>query len=258
MKTGDPDLPELYQFAFSHYNEKARWALDYKGIPHRRRSLLPGPHMPIMKKLTGRSETPALKWGGEVIAGSAAIIDRLEREVPEPALYPEDPDLRLRALELQRWFDDEVGGPVRCAFFFDAIRDGGYFCDRFSHGYSRPAQLAYRASFPVLKQVLRKVYSLDAQHAEQGRATTRRALDRLAAEIAATGYLVGDSFTVADLAAASLMQLVVFPPEFPVPVPEPRSPGYRTWLARWESHPAVAWILETYARHRGRSAEVGN
>lgn len=256
MNAPDAELPELFQFAFSHYNEKARWALDYKGIAHRRRDLLPGPHMPVMKKLTGQSETPALRWEGRMIPGSAAIIDHLEREVPEPPLYPADPDLRARALELQQWFDDEVGAPVRCAFFFDTIRNGGYFCDRFSHGYPRPAQLAYRAGFPILKRILNKVYSLDEAHAEQGRVVTRRALDRLAAETAKTGYLVGDSFTVADLAAASLMQLVVFPPRFPVPLPEPKSEGFRIWLARWDSHPAVEWILDMYARHRGTSAAV--
>ncbi|MCA9686256.1 MAG: glutathione S-transferase N-terminal domain-containing protein, partial [Myxococcales bacterium] len=48
---------ELVQFAFSHYNEKARWALDYKGLAHRRRSLLPGPHVPVVKLLTGKAET---------------------------------------------------------------------------------------------------------------------------------------------------------------------------------------------------------
>jgi glutathione S-transferase len=26
----------LYQFEGSHYNEKARWALDLKGVPHER------------------------------------------------------------------------------------------------------------------------------------------------------------------------------------------------------------------------------
>src|SRR6267143_212223 len=37
--------PELHQFRLSHFNEKARWALDFKGVPHVRRSYLPGPHM---------------------------------------------------------------------------------------------------------------------------------------------------------------------------------------------------------------------
>ena len=33
------DLPVLWHLKVSHYNEKARWALDYKGVPHARRAL---------------------------------------------------------------------------------------------------------------------------------------------------------------------------------------------------------------------------
>lgn len=33
----------LHPFPASHYNEKARWALDLKAVPHDRVSLLPGP-----------------------------------------------------------------------------------------------------------------------------------------------------------------------------------------------------------------------
>src|SRR5436190_1646821 len=38
--------PVLWQFKYSHYNEKARWALDFKRVTHVRQSLLPGPHIP--------------------------------------------------------------------------------------------------------------------------------------------------------------------------------------------------------------------
>jgi glutathione S-transferase len=41
---------ELYDFTFSHYSEKARWALDYKGIPYTPRHLLPGFHLRITRK----------------------------------------------------------------------------------------------------------------------------------------------------------------------------------------------------------------
>ena len=33
--------PVLWQIKVSHYNEKARWALDYKRVPHKRRAPLP-------------------------------------------------------------------------------------------------------------------------------------------------------------------------------------------------------------------------
>jgi glutathione S-transferase len=61
---------ELYQFQGSHFNEKARWGLDLKHVPYQSTSLLPGPHMRTMKKLTGKSETPALVDGETVVSGS--------------------------------------------------------------------------------------------------------------------------------------------------------------------------------------------
>src|SRR6059058_1859108 len=39
-------LPVLWHFTVSHFNEKARWALDFKRVPHVRRALLPGFHFP--------------------------------------------------------------------------------------------------------------------------------------------------------------------------------------------------------------------
>ena len=42
------EMPLLLQFTFSHYNEKARWALDFKRVPHVRRSLIPGPHSRVV------------------------------------------------------------------------------------------------------------------------------------------------------------------------------------------------------------------
>ena len=79
------------------------------------------------------------------------------------------------------------------------------------------------------------------------------ALDRIESERAGRDYLVGDSFTVADLTAAALLYPMVWPPEFPYELPEPQ---------RWEflepirDHPALDWISETWRRHRGTSAAV--
>ena len=44
---------KLYQFCISHYCEKARWALDYKGINYQTVNLLPGQHVNTIRKLTG-------------------------------------------------------------------------------------------------------------------------------------------------------------------------------------------------------------
>jgi len=34
----------LWHIEISHYNEKVRWALDYKGVPYELRTPLPGAH----------------------------------------------------------------------------------------------------------------------------------------------------------------------------------------------------------------------
>jgi Glutathione S-transferase, N-terminal domain len=58
-------VPVLWELEVSHYNEKVRWALDYKRVPHVRRSLLPGLHIVKAKRLTGdTSTTPVLTSRG--------------------------------------------------------------------------------------------------------------------------------------------------------------------------------------------------
>jgi glutathione S-transferase len=249
--------PELYQFAFSHYNEKARWALDWKGIPHHRRSLLPGPHRPVIQKLTGQGQVPVLRWGDEIVPGSAQIIDHLERHRPAPPLYPADEAARREALEVARWFDDEVGGPIRLAFFHDFLPDTGYAARSFSTTVGPGAARLYRLAFPLIRVVMRREMKIDAASAERGIARTIEALDSVAQRAGHDGYLVGDAFSVADLTAASLLSVVVFPKESPVPVVEPRSPVIERWIARFAGHPGAQWVAGVYRRHRGISAEIG-
>jgi hypothetical protein len=50
--------PILWHLKVSNYNEKARWALDHKGIPHIRRAVVPGQHRRLARRLTGESTFP--------------------------------------------------------------------------------------------------------------------------------------------------------------------------------------------------------
>ena len=92
------DTPELWQFTSSHFNEKARWALDFKRVPHIRHSMIPGFHVATVKRMTGKTHVPVLKLNGNAISDSSRIIEALESAYPEPALYPADPGERRRAL----------------------------------------------------------------------------------------------------------------------------------------------------------------
>src|SRR5215208_7563455 len=92
--------PVLWHLKVSHYNEKARWALDYKRLPHVRRAAIPGRHAKIAQGLGAGRTFPVLQLDGQVLGDSTLITETHERRYPEPPLYPAAED-RRRALEIE-------------------------------------------------------------------------------------------------------------------------------------------------------------
>jgi glutathione S-transferase len=250
------DAPRLLHFRVSHYNEKVRWALDHKRWPHRRKALVPGFHLAGVRLRTGQSKTPVLEMNGRRLVGSAHIIDELERLRPDPPLYPADEQDRARALALQTWFDDEVAPAVRRVFWSCYIDDAGPCSRMASNGASRPARVAFRALFPLLRPAFRKNLGLDRERVESARAALDGIFSRLESEIGAKGYLVGDRFGLADLVAAAIMAAVVRPPQFSYPLPEPLPEPLVALRDSLAGRRGYQWVMETYARHRGPSAEI--
>jgi len=247
--------PVLWQLSISHYNEKARWALDYKGVDHVRRSPLPGAHMSVALWLTRGASTlvPILQIDGETISDSTAIIAALEARYPEPPLYPADPELRRRALELEDYFDEELGPAARLLAFHELINEPEIFAQVASEAVPGP--------FGKMKSVTglyaRTYTSLrwkasSGQGAEQARAKILAAMDVVDAELAAGDgeFLVGDSFSVADLTAASLFYPVVGPDEGPLPPGQPVPPALERFREELSSRPAFGWVKDTFRRHR--------
>jgi glutathione S-transferase len=241
----------LWQLQISHYNEKVRWALDYKRIPHLRRSLLPGLHRLKARRLTGDCvTTPVLTLDGRSIGDSTRIIAAIEDRWPEPPLYPVDEASRRRALELEEFFDEELGPHIRCAAYHELLAHPGTVVPLFTHGQPLPARMLVWAGFPVLRVGMKRTLKIDAATAEASREKTAAAMDRLEDEITPSGYLVGDAFSVADLTAAALFYPVARPPEFPYPsVTEPPDSA-REFLDSLARRPGGEWVAEMYRRHR--------
>jgi glutathione S-transferase len=248
--------PVLWQFRFSHFNEKARWALDWKGVPHRRRSLLPGLHVVPVLRRTGQKRVPVLQLDGRVIHDSTAIIAALEAAHPTPPLYPADGKARERALALEEFFDTELGPHIRRALFFDLLPHADWSAAAMSVGFGAGTQLAYRALFPLTRAIMRMDMRIDETGRDLGRAKTLAALDRIEAELEPSGYLVGDTFSVADLTAAALFSPLVTPREFPYPFPGPFPEPTASFRAAVAGRRGFRWVEEMYRRHRGRSAEL--
>src|SRR5262249_19333771 len=162
--------------------------------------------------LTRQTKVPVLvRDDGEVVADSTRIIERLEALQPDPPLYPAHPTERRRALELEEFFDEELGPHARRAFFFDALDHPDYVVALFANGESPTVRRLYRMAFPLNRAVMRLAMRIDAPHAESSRRRVDAALDRLEAELRPSGYLVGDTFTVADLTAAALVSPLLQP-----------------------------------------------
>jgi glutathione S-transferase len=249
--------PTLWHIAISHFNEKARWALDYKEVPHSRRAVaLPGSHIPAALWLTrGAGHTfPVLEIDGRGIGDSTEIIAALEERFPEPPLYPADPEQRRRALELEDFFDEELGPHMRLLAFHELGKDP----ERFEAVIARSAPpaiarlgggaVAYARTYTSLRFGAR-----DEGAAELARAKVIAALDRLEAELGSGEYLVGDCFGVADLTAASLFFPLVIPEGGPVPTDEPAAAGIESFRAPLEERPGFQWVEEIYRRHRRRA-----
>jgi glutathione S-transferase len=254
------EKPVLYHIEISHYNEKARWALDYKAIPHVRKAPPPFLHMGWAAWLTrGKSNTlPILKLNGTTIGDSTRIIEALEREQPEPPLYPADPDERRRALELEDHFDEQLGPHIRRYLFHTALEeaDTGEFIDGALGSSPRAFKATMRATAPVGRRLLRLRYGINAEEAAASREKTLAAIDRLEAEIQPSGYLVGDHFSVADLTAAALLFPLVRPPEAPYMIPPPMPPSIESLRESLSERDGYKWVEEMYRRHRGTSAAV--
>jgi glutathione S-transferase len=246
-------LPVLWQYAFSNYNEKARWALDFKGVRHRRRSLMPGGPRAMM--FARRGTLPVLDVDGERIVDSTAIIAALERRHPEPALYPVDEEERRRALELEDFFDEHAGHDMRRVGFWEA-RENLDYALRFMTIDQSPVAAAVgrtglRVAFPLVWRYMSARYKFTESVVKLSRETLVDALDRIESERNGGDHLVGEEFTVADLTAASLLYPLVWPPEFQYDLPE--RPAW-AFLEPLHDHPALAWISEIWRRHRGTPA----
>jgi glutathione S-transferase len=248
------DPPVLWHYSFSNFNEKVRWALDYKSVPHVRRTLMPGsPRARAFSR--GGGTVPVLDLDGERLVDSTRIIAALEARFPDPPLYPADPDERERALELEEFFDEHAGHDLRRVAFYELREHPDYVAAFLSTDQPPRARrfLGAAIRFPGAMSWANRRYRINASDVDDSRPELRRALDRITDERQPSGYLVGSTFSVADLTAASLLYPLAQPPEFQYELPDPPPLAI---LEAFRDHPAVEWIRDMFREHRGPSLAI--
>src|SRR3954470_20529531 len=173
------ERPVLWQLQISHYNEKVRWALDYKRIPHTRRSMMPGVHQLILKRKAGVITSPVLELDGRTTGDSSAILQLIEERWPEPPLMPENGLQRRRALRLEDYFDEELGPHIRRAVYWELLPYPDIVIPLFTDGASAATRELLRAGFPLLRVGMRRFMNIYEEPAKRSRDRCVEALDAL-------------------------------------------------------------------------------
>ncbi len=208
-------MNRLITIRFSHYNERARWALDRARIAYQEEPHLPLFHMPAVFFATGLGNkdrvsspmsTPVLiRSNGEVLRDSGDIL-RFSLKHSGEDLYPSD---EVRSLE--RRFHDRLGPHTRRLTYHhilpmhDLMRElarnnvGGFEAGLFSLG------------LPVFVLVLRKLLNINPHTTAKSLRIVKEEFEFVSDLLKDRDYLCGDEFSAADLTFASLSAAILIP-----------------------------------------------
>jgi glutathione S-transferase len=228
---------KLINMYASPWAERVRWALALKGVPYEKQDYRPGADEEAVKKLTGQAQVPVLLVNGTVIPDSTAILDWLEQFKPKPALLPASEQDRAQVTLWEELMDGVLGPQARMLVVGHFLRSdqpevqqgGHYFAQKYQHS-------------PYAE--------------EHAKATVERILTVLKHALAGRQYLVGKTFSRADIITASMLLLVNPPPDDLFLFPAAMRPLYTMPQTRDAAFaPIFAWRDEMYRKHRGEAVK---
>jgi glutathione S-transferase len=243
-------MPRLVTITFSHYCEKARWALDRARIPY-----IEDAHLPLFAWLpalrAGRKRTvPSLCTADGAITDSTDILHWCDARSDLPPLFP--PNLPEVA-ELEDYFDRVLGPHARRLAYHHILPSMRARIESV-RGVPRREVVATRLFAPAVAALMRRGLRID----EPG---VQRSLERIEEVLAdvdrrladGRSYLVGDRFTAADLTFAALATPLLAPPQLAdfIPMDDPPA-GLVELQTATRARPAGMFAMRLYAEERGR------
>lgn len=202
---------ELYQFEFSHYCEKVRLILDYKGLPYRKIEVVPGIGQLDVYRLSGQRQVPVLKDGNEVIADSTAIAEYLDRKYPDRPIIPSDPRQKGLCLMIEQWADESIGLNARKCLI-GALSNNPSLRQAFLPATTPEVVKTFLGVVPnQLFGFLELGAGLTPNALKTATEAMKRDLTALCFILMEQPYLVTDHPTLADFAVAGLSMYLKFP-----------------------------------------------
>lgn len=248
----------LLVFPHSHFCEKARWALDFKGLPYQEEVVMPGVHLKTIRRVAPGTTVPVLIEEGTegaadtVIQGSSRIIDYLEQHYPENSLTPSDAGLRQQCLALESQLATQLGEQLRSIRYHTLLAQPDYLEYCFMQGKPTWKRWLFRGMLPVLKKKIYQAYVVSDTNIDEVKQAFGQAMETLAEQLSDRQYLVGDTFTRADLSVTSMLSLLVMPQQHPFAWQQaPRvNADTEAALASYQDHPVADWVRRIYRQHR--------
>jgi glutathione S-transferase len=239
--------PRLITIAFSHYCEKARWALDRADIDY-----VEDAHLPLfaylpLRRAGAKRTVPALVTGdGEVLVDSTDILKWCDAHGRGEPLFPPGDD-EVAALEDE--FDHHLGPATRRLGYFYMLGDKRATLDVMAKHGPRWERVLGKASRPVAAALLKRGLRIDAAGAERSRAVIDRTFSEVAERLKdGRTFLCGDRLTAADLTFASLAAPVLLPEQYSeyLPREELVPPAFRDLADAYRKSPAGQYGLRVY------------
>ncbi|WP_333662457.1 glutathione S-transferase family protein [Acinetobacter sp.] len=218
----------LHQWEISPFCQKVARMLQFKGIPYQTVNYngVLGAKVPMLSKA---GKVPVLDIDGKRIQDSTRIARYLDEAYPDlPLLYPSDP-MQKAYVELWEDWADEL-------LYFYEIHFRISDAEALDHAVAISAEGRPKHELVLMKPLLKSALTLQLKMQGTGRmakadieAEFIRHLERIELVLGQTGWLVGESKTLADIAVGSQLLEIVR--------------TSKVWGAKIKSYPHIAqWI----------------
>ncbi|MGH7270356.1 MAG: glutathione S-transferase family protein [Polyangiaceae bacterium] len=241
----------LYTFTLSHFSEKIRWALTTAGIAFEEVPWTPPFHIFSARRRGKGTTVPILESADGCVQDSTRILLWLEQHRAPFSLLPAAPAEREAALAVEERFD-KVGEHVVRFVYSRTLDDAESVVRYWTTDASPGDRRRVKRAFPIARWVFRRKLGMSAERVTRSTAAIEASLGWIEARLASgAGYLAGDRFTVADVTAAALLAPLACPEQHPIYGSARYRAGVGPLVADWQGRPALAWVRDTYERHRG-------
>lgn len=211
------EIFRLITISVSHYCEKVRWALDWLEIPYVEESHSPPFHL-IYTRRQGGKTVPVLVTQQNSFIDSTDILHYLDTIAsPEQKLYPQEPSLRQKVEQWEELFNQRLGVATRCWGYYYALQQPELIKKMWSINAPWLEKIGLILLEPLMLPILQRGYNITVEGAEKSLEEIKQIFELVSEHLSSSGkYLVGESFSAADLTFAALASPVLRPENHPV------------------------------------------